>query len=178
MKQRVLRMLPVLFVCSIAAVVLADKKTAAVAIRLVRLEGNKLDDIVLHPTDFTITRSVSWKKSAQPSNDEPTLEFTSGDPAELSCQLEFDTFDEKQNVYQKQIQPLESLLVVDQTLKRPPMVSVTFEPANASPGFKGVLSSVEAKYTLFLPDGTPVRATANVKLKQASSVSVSKNPCP
>jgi len=39
MKQRFLRVLPVLFVCTIAVVVFADKKTTSVMIKLVRLEG-------------------------------------------------------------------------------------------------------------------------------------------
>ena len=67
---------------------------------------------------------------------------------------------------------------IDPSLKRPPMVSVTFEPPNGGLAFRGVVSSVSTKYTMFLPDGTPVRATASVKLKQASSASVGKNPCP
>lgn len=180
MKKRLMRMLPVIFVCSIAAVVLADKKTAQIAIKLVRLEG-KADEIVVYPDDFTIGKSVSWKKSADNGgNDQPTLEFTSADPEELSFDLFFDTFESKENVYTKNVQPLENLMAIDPNLKRPPMVSVTFQPAGAAPAFPGVLSSVQTKYTMFLEQGIPVRATCNVKLKKASSVSVGKNtnPCP
>jgi hypothetical protein len=177
MKQRVLRMLPILFVCSIAAVVLADKKTASVVIKLVRLEGKVGDEVVLNPEEFTIDKSVSWKKGSDVANDAPTLEFTASEPEELSCELMFDGFETRDNVYTKNIQPIESLIAVDPGLKRPPMVSVTFGSA-ALPQFRGVISSVATKYTMFLSDGTPVRATVNVKMKKASSVSVGKNPCP
>ena len=58
-----------------------------------------------------------------------------------------------------------------------------------SPVFKGVIESVSVKYTLFLPSGTPVRATASlrfskpgragVKNKKASESSDTKNSdCP
>jgi hypothetical protein len=177
MKQRFLRVLPVLFVCSIAAVVLADKKTASVVIKLVRLEGKAEPEVMLNPEEFTINKSVGWKKGSDVANDAPTLEFTASEPEELSCELMFDGFETRENVYTKNVQPLESLIAVDPGLKRPPMVSVTFAPA-ALPQFRGVISSLNTKYTMFLADGTPVRATVNVKLKKASSASVGKNPCP
>ena len=178
MKQRVLRMLPILFVCSIAAVVLADKKTASVVIRIVRLEGKAEPEVMLNPEEFTINKSVTWKKGSDVANDAPTLEFTAAEPEEFSCDLIFDGFETRENVYTKNVQPLESLLAVDPGLKRPPMVSVTFAPAGI-PQFRGVISSVSTKYTMFLADGTPARATCSVKMKKASSASLpNKNPCP
>jgi hypothetical protein len=40
---------------------------------------------------------------------------------------------------------------------------------SGKPQFRGVIASIGVKYTLFLPDGTPSRATANIKVKQAGS---------
>jgi hypothetical protein len=57
--------------------------------------------------------------------------------------------------------------------KRPPKVGVKW--ANGQlPEFLGVVESVGTKYTMFLPDGTPCRATVNIKLKEASSLSFKK----
>jgi contractile injection system tube protein len=176
MKQRFLRVLPVLFVCSIAVVVFADKKTTSLMIKLVRLEGKgAVDEVVFNPEEISVDKSVTWKKGSDSSND--SLEFVAADAEELSCELMFDGFETRENIYTKNIQPIESLLAVDQGLKRPPMVSVTFAPAGL-PQFRGVVSSLNTKYTMFLADGTPVRATCTVKMKKASSVSVGKNPCP
>ena len=36
------------------------------------------------------------------------------------------------------------------------------------PRFRGVVENLSVKYTLFLPDGTPVRATVNLRMKQAA----------
>lgn len=178
MKQRLLRALPILFVCSMAVVVFADKKTASVMIKLVRLEGKgPVDEVVFNPEEISIDKAVTWKKGSDSQNDGGSLEFTAAEPEELSCELLFDGFETKENVYTKNIAPIESLLVVDQGLKRPPMVNVTFGSGSLPP-FRGVISSLNTKYTMFLSDGTPVRATVNVKVKKASSVSVGKNPCP
>jgi hypothetical protein len=38
------------------------------------------------------------------------------------------------------------------------------------PVFKGVIESMNVKYTLFMPDGTPCRATVNLKMKQANKL--------
>jgi hypothetical protein len=37
-----------------------------------------------------------------------------------------------------------------------------------SPTFQGVIESLNVKYTMFMPDGTPVRATVNLRMKQAT----------
>jgi len=135
MKMQVVRLLTIVFVGSIAVVVLADKKSAAIAIKLVRMEG-KADELVVYPNELTIGKTVSWQKARDTGSN--------GDAA----------------------------------LNRPPMVKVTFQPPNASPFLRGVVSSVSTKYTMFMSDGTPVRATANVTMKAASSARVGKNPCP
>jgi Contractile injection system tube protein len=42
------------------------------------------------------------------------------------------------------------------------------------PAFEGVVESVGMKYTMFLPSGTPVRATVSVKFKEANRLSFKK----
>jgi hypothetical protein len=46
---------------------------------------------------------------------------------------------------------------------------MTNNPAPGAP--EDVIESLEIKYTMFLPNGTPVRATCSVKLKEASRAS-------
>ena len=42
------------------------------------------------------------------------------------------------------------------------------------PEFEGVIESIGTKYTMFLPSGTPVRATVSVKFKEANRASFKK----
>jgi hypothetical protein len=53
-------------------------------------------------------------------------------------------------------------------VKRPPLLTFTW--GSKFPVFKGVIENLSVKYTLFLPDGTPCRATVNLKMKQANKL--------
>ena len=165
-------------VAFLAGAVAIAQKNVTLAIKLSRLEG-KPQELLLDATSITIDDAAIWSRSADDhsSGDAPAMEFTSGEPQTLSVELFFDTFEERGNVHDKYVQPLEGLVAVDPQLDRPPMVQVTFPRLQP---FKGVVTRISTKYTMFLPDGTPVRCTTNLQMKKASSASKKKppNPCP
>jgi hypothetical protein len=166
------RLIPVATLVFIAGIAVAGDKIPS--LKLVRAEG-KQEEFQLNPTAVATERTATWQVADKPAQgDEPELEFTSSDGRSLSLDLAFDTMDSKENVYSKFIQSLESLTLVDPALQRPPMVKVIWS-SNGLPTFSGVVQSMATKYTMFLPDGTPVRATATIKMKQASRVSVKKS---
>jgi hypothetical protein len=173
MKKRLLPVLTLIFIAGMA--IAADKKSSS-ATKLVRTEG-KVEEFLLNPTGVSTEQTATWDKATDTTSnsDDPVLEFTSADPKSLSLELEFDTLDSKENVYEKFIRSLENLTLIDSDLKRPPMVKVVWGQAGGLPAFGGVVSSVSTKYTMFLPDGVPVRATCSVKMKQASTVRVKKS---
>jgi contractile injection system tube protein len=121
-----------------------------------------------NPKEITIDKPVPWQKHKNVEGDEPTLEFTAAEPKTLACELMFDMFEEKGDVYAKYISQLEQLALIQSDVKRPPMVTFTW--GNNMPVFKGVIEDLNVKYTLFLPNGTPCRATVNIKMKQASKL--------
>jgi hypothetical protein len=84
----------------------------------------------------------------------------------MDFELMFDLFETKGNVHSQYIQALEQMAFIQDDLKRPPMVTVTW--GSAMPAFQGVISDLSVKYTMFLPDGTPCRATVNIRMKEAS----------
>ena len=51
--------------------------------------------------------------------------------------------------------------------KRPPLVLLEW---GEFPRFKGVIESLSTEYTMFLPDGTPVRAICTITMKEADTV--------
>jgi hypothetical protein len=55
--------------------------------------------------------------------------------------------------------------------RRPAQVMITWGTLSE---FEGVIESIGTKYTMFLPSGTPVRATASVKIKEANRLSFKK----
>ena len=57
--------------------------------------------------------------------------------------------------------------------KRPPRVSVRWGVGKL-PEFEGVIESLSTRYLMFLPDGTPVKATCHVTVREADRASLAK----
>jgi hypothetical protein len=128
-------------------------------------------DVYFNPKEITIDKQVPWQKHKNSEGDIPTLEFTAGEPKTLNVELMYDLFEQpdgKKDVYAEYISKLETLALIDDSLKRPPMCTFTW--GSAMPTFSGVVEDLNVKYTLFLPDGTPCRATVTLKMKQSSTL--------
>jgi nucleoid-associated protein YgaU len=100
----------------------------------------------------------------------PPLEFGTGQPATLKIQLLFDTYADKADVRKKYTDAIWELMMVDDDLKdakskkaRPPKVRFQW---GSSWSFDAVITSISQVFTLFLPNGTPVRATLDVTFQQ------------
>lgn len=177
MNTRVATLLAAFATVLIGAAALAQKNVT-LSVRLQRLEG-KAQEFLFDATGIGTDDTPMWTPSQNSEGDAPTLEFTDGQPKTLSVDLMFDGFEQKLNVHDKFVQPLEGLTAVDPDLHRPPMVSVSFPQAMHIPQFAGVVTSVSTKYTMFLPDGTPCRATCTITVKKASGATTKKqSPCP
>src|SRR5262245_44255799 len=87
--------------------------------------------------------------------------FDEGDPHRLDLTLFLDTFEQKTDVSEL-AHVLESF-ADEESEHRPTRVKVIF--GGGLPAFEGVIESVGTKYTMFLENGTPVRATCRVKMK-------------
>jgi hypothetical protein len=112
-------------------------------------------------------KATPWKHHDIQGLDAPTLEFTSGEPYRLQFELFFDRYEEGKTV-REYTDRLEKL-AIGQTgpgdVHRPPTVLLTWGTGLA---FKCVLESFSLRYTLFLDDGTPVRAVMNTVWKEFS----------
>ncbi|HTJ45471.1 MAG TPA: hypothetical protein VL463_25380 [Kofleriaceae bacterium] len=133
-----------------------------------------------NPRELSVDKSVPWSKHKDSKGDQPHLEFTGADGRSLGLELTFDGFEKKASV-QAQVDALLELAKVrdanasDEDHKRPHKVAVVFGRGSGNlPAFVGVIESVSTKYTMFLPDGTPVRATCTVKVKEADKLSFKK----
>ena len=124
-----------------------------------------------NPKEVSIDKSVPWNKHKNPKGDIPMLEFTNAENRTLSLELFFDTFESGKNV-SDQVNDLHKMTLINASAgsekdKHPPRVMVTW---GGLPKFKGVIESLGTKYTMFLPDGTPVRATCTLKIKEVDEV--------
>jgi Contractile injection system tube protein len=148
-------------------------------LKIVSLEDPLLTVVAqFNPKEVSVDRSVPWQKQKKgPAH----LEFTAGEPKTMSFELMFDSFDTSVEI---EIDNLHKLADVVPALRRPPRVKVIWgapgdsaAPDDESAGggissFQAVIESVEVKHTTVTPDGKVVRATANVKFKEAADFKV------
>src|SRR5215471_14407389 len=126
-----------------------------------------------NPKELTIDHSIPWQvPQTVKRGHERDLEFSGGDGRSLAFELLFDGFESGQSVEQA----VKDLTVLawpraegsdTEDLRRPHLVAVAWGTGDL-PAFRGVIESVQTKYTMFLPNCTPVCATCQVKIKEAT----------
>jgi hypothetical protein len=113
-----------------------------------------------NPKELSIDKAVPWTVDASSTEDDPAVQYAGPAPRTLKVLL---TMDDKVDV-RPLAEALQQLARVDEGLRRPPTVTFTW----GTFVFKGVVESLSQKYTLFLPDGTPVRAAMQLSIAEAS----------
>ena len=116
------------------------------------------------------------KPGAKSSEDDIALEFGGAEGRTLTLELLFDGYEQETSV-EPQVSTLARLATIrkpnstkdDERL--PHQCVVTWAPIGK---FKCVIESLTTKYTMFAKDGTPLRATCTVKLKEANTVTKAK----
>lgn len=131
---------------------------------------NKRVECMFNPGEYTFSKSSAWTQGGGSGKDMPQIEFVSGQPAVLQMQLFFDTFAQGQDVRSRYTDAIWELMHVDPELKdpktgkaRPPFVRFQW---GKSWTFDAVITAITQRFTLFLSDGTPVRATLDVTFQQ------------
>ena len=124
--------------------------------KLMNVDKGTSQDVLFNPKEYSVQKSVQWEPHKAPGLDTPEQEFTSGNPAVLSVELFFDTYEDKKDVRKEHTEKIMTLALVDVDKHRPPLVMFSWGGFQ----FTGVVESLTLRYTMFLPDGKPCRATA------------------
>lgn len=135
------------------------------------LDNNDTVEVAFNPTDYSISKSNNWAESPDTGDNVGRLEFTGGNPIELQMSLFFDTSITGENVQEKYTGKLWTLALVNPD-KKDPTTGRSRPPAcefrwGGTWSFEAVVTSINEKLTMFLADGTPIRSTVNLTLKQA-----------
>jgi hypothetical protein len=133
--------------------------------KLMNVDKNTTQDVLFNPKEYSVQKSVQWEPHKSPGLDLPEQEFTSGNPSVLSVELFFDTYEDKKDVRKEHTEKIMTLALVDADKHRPPLVMFSWGGFQ----FKGVIESLTLRYTMFLPDGKPCRATANLSIKESET---------
>lgn len=128
-------------------------------------------DVCFNPKEYSLDKSVGWD-AEKAFSDAPNPEFKQPSPMSLGVTLQFDTYEERVSVRDKWVRRIEALTMMKKQLtskataqekkdNRPPTILFVWGRFV----FKGVVESLSQKYTMFLSDGTPVRAECTLKIR-------------
>lgn len=129
-----------------------------------------------NPKEMSIQKASRWeRRSAPKAKSSAPPEFTGSDPCKLSLELFFDATDTFDSSVVGRVEQVFGCLVRDPADPRswPPLVQLEWGPVTS---FLGYVSSVQATYTLFAPNGMPVRATCSVTIEEMPQSSDKQNP--
>ena len=131
------------------------------------VEGGTRIPALFNPSKIAITKNVRWQPQRAERRDVPELQFKNGEGRTVTLDLILDTYDtpemQKQSV-RKYTDELFKLALVNGKLHRPPVCELSWGGFGVF--FKGILERLQQQFTLFMEDGTPVRATSNCTFKE------------
>ncbi len=118
-----------------------------------------------NPEQITLERKVNWRETPTAEADVPRSQFTHGEPSKFDIVLRFDSYSEGRDVRAQTGKVLALMTVEDHgDLHRPPICRLSWGKLGVF--FQGVLAKVKQEFTVFLADGTPVRATLTCTFKE------------
>ncbi|MBN1643163.1 MAG: LysM peptidoglycan-binding domain-containing protein [Anaerolineae bacterium] len=123
---------------------------------------------MFNPNEYTLTKQNRWQRGETKGKNVPRLKFSQGGSQTLKLQLFFDTYAEGTDV-RTHTDPLWDMMMVNTDKTNPRSNKSEPPPVMFQWGglaFEAVITSMTQKYTLFLKDGTPARATVDITLEQ------------
>jgi nucleoid-associated protein YgaU len=126
--------------------------------------------VMFRPKELNISKQNNWQATSSPQVNVPKCDFKGGGAETLKLQLFFDTYVEQADVRKKYTNAIYDLMKIDEQSRdkktkkgRPP--TVRFQWGDIV-GFSAVITNISQRFSLFLPNGTPVRAVLDVSFQQ------------
>lgn len=137
------------------------------------VEGGQMITCWFNPKDYSISKSNTWNTKPQTGREIGVPQFTGGQPRELTLSLLFDASDSDSMDVVEVTNELFAMMDVSQKVQssrnsgRPPTVTFGWGTVLS---FKAVVTQLHVQFRMFRVDGTPVRATAQITLRQVAPV--------
>lgn len=123
--------------------------------------------VMFNPTEYTLTRNMSYPEVQVPGLSMPLLQFVRGESQTLSLELFLDQTDvsvgnaEEGSTINDHLRAVRSFAMIDERTKAPPVAE--FQWGNTT--FRGVVTQHSEKFTLFDEAGQILRARITWTLK-------------
>ena len=141
-------------------------------------------EVQYNPTEFTFNKAAQIADINIPGLDMPILQFVRGQTETLSLELFFDTTDhgtaENSRPVTEKTDKFYQLIKIDRSTHAPPICRFVWgrghfagsklqgdwASQNRTNGFQCIVESVRQKFSLFSTEGTPLRATLSINLRE------------
>ena len=150
--------------------------------KLVNFDTKEEFVCLFNPTEYSSAMTANWESKPAKGRAIPFLEYTGGDGATINAELFFDAevlgssgkdgrggphndVRETVNKLTAFMNPLAKTKNADTLKARPPYLLLQW---GQDFKWKGVMTNLAVRYTLFNEDGLPTRCTATITLKQVA----------
>lgn len=121
----------------------------------------------VNPTEYAVSKAVTFAEIGIPGLDAPPLQFVRGGARTLKLDALVDAAEAPvradRDVQKRWLDAFQTLTLRDKNTHAPPVVTFAW---GANPPFTGVVDSLSVTYVLFDRDGTPTRAKVSLSLKE------------
>jgi nucleoid-associated protein YgaU len=132
--------------------------------------------VQFNPEEYTLHREISYAQAAIPGLSAPILQFVNGNMQTLQMELFLDSYEQHKvgsstiNQAQSDVRTLvksvTDLMSIEPSTHAPPVLLFTW----GSLAFTCVLASCAQRFTMFLPEGIPVRARLTVTFNEYRNI--------
>lgn len=143
-------------------------------------------EVQFNPTELNFSKGSNISEIAIPGLDSPVLQFIRGNAETLSLELFFDSTDDGMGSgatsVTEQTQKFYQLVKQNPDTHAPPIcrfvwgndrggsATIGTDVSNAPFWFTGLVESIDRKFLLFSPEGTPLRARLTIKMREYKTV--------
>jgi|SRR5687768_5965720 len=142
------------------------------------LAGTYKDDqvkVMFNPAEYSLEMGNQFASAPLPGLSNPVFSWVNGDADSLTMELFFDTYTDRRGAdVREETDKIARLLEIDPELHAPPPVRFFWGKLD----FPAVIERLTQRFTMFLEDGTPVRATLNVTFKEYKTIAEQLKPKP
>jgi nucleoid-associated protein YgaU len=139
-------------------------------------ETRDIIPVMFNPEEYTVNRDNNFAQLAVPGLRAPIIQFVHGNMQTLEMELFLDTYEEHKagnrvinsagDDVRIQLAKITRFMDIDPTTHAPPRLVFTW----ATFSFTCVLARANQRFTMFLPNGTPVRAKVQVTFNEFCNI--------
>lgn len=136
------------------------------------LDTGQRIEVLFNPNEYSLSKDNNFAQVAIPGLSSPLLQFVNGNLRTLEMELFFDSYEQHKlgnrvliaahDDVRKATQPVIDLMAITPDTHAPPPVLFNWGTLT----FKGVLARATQRFTMFLDDGTPIRARLQVSFHE------------